>query len=260
MSEDVLLIEDRGAVRWLTLNRPAKLNALDDALIEAVQGALAAASEDEGVRVVVLTGSGSAFCAGLDLQAQMEKGIAFDPDDRLGWVGRQALAVTRCAKPVIAAINGAAVGAGFGLALAADLRYIAAGSYVAAGYVRRALSPDAGVSYFLPRLIPPTHAMEILLTGRRVAAEECATLGLVNGVVEGERLTEHVQGVAEGLAAGPPLALRETKALVQRSLDQPLEAHLEEEWRTIQRVAFSEDVMEAISAFFEKREPRFVGR
>lgn len=260
MSDDVLLIEDRGGARWLTLNRPATLNALDDALIDALQDALHAASADEAVRVVVITGNGKAFCAGLDLQAQMAKGIHFDPDDTLGWVGRQALAVSNCAKPVIAALNGAAVGAGLGLALVADLRYIAEGSYVAAGYVKRGLSPDAGVSYFLPRLIPPTHAMEVLLTGRRVPAEECVRLGLVNEAVPLDELTTHVELVAQQLAAGPPLALRHTKALVQRSLGQPLDAHLADEWRTIQQVALSEDVMEAVAAFFQKREPQFKGR
>lgn len=254
---DVLRVEDREGVRLLVLNRPERLNALDDALVGALHGALHTASGDDGVRVVVVTGAGTAFCAGLDLQAQMAKGIQFDPDDDLGWVGRQALGVVGCQKPVIAALNGPAVGAGLGLALAADLRYLAEGSYVAAGYVRRALSPDAGVSYFLPRLIPPTHAMEILLTGRRVPAEECQRLGLVNALFPAETLLAGAMAVATRIAAGPGLALRLTKGLVHRSLDQDLPTHLRDEWATIQRVATSEEVAEALVAFLEKREPRW---
>lgn len=260
MSEDVLIQEDTSGVRTLTLNRPRQMNALDDALVAALQEALHAASADTAVRVVILTGASGAFCTGLDLQAQMQKGIQFDPNDELGWVGRQALAVVECAKPVIAAINGPAVGAGLGLALAADLRYMAADSYVMAGYVRRALSPDAGVSYFLPRLIPPTHAMEIMLTGRKVAAEECARLALVNALFPAEKLMEKVQTIAERLAAGPPIALSLTKQLAQRSLDQDLLAHLRDEWATIQKTALTEDVMEAMMAFMQKRDPVFRGR
>lgn len=260
MSEDVLLLDDTNGVRTLTLNRPRQMNALDDTLVAALQEALHAASADATVRAVILTGAHEAFCAGLDLQAQMQKGIQFTPDDDLGWVGRQALAVVQCAKPVIAAINGPAVGAGLGLALAADMRYMAAESYVMAGYVRRALSPDAGVSYFLPRLIPPTHAMEIMLTGRKVAAEECARLGLVNALFPAETLMAEVRAVAERLAAGPPIALSLTKQLTQRSLDQALVVHLRDEWATIQKSALTEDVMEAMMAFMQKRDPVFRGR
>jgi len=257
---DTLLVDDAGGVRTLTLNRPARMNALDDELVEAVQQALHNASEDDSARVVVITGAGQGFCAGLDLHAQMEKGIAFDAGDDLGWVGRQALALVNCAKPVIAAINGPAVGAGFGLALAADLRYMAEGAYVAAGYVRRALTPDAGVSYFLPRLIPPTLAMEILLTGRNVDAGECRELGLVNGLFPASSLMDEVRGVAGRLAAGPPVALRMTKQLARRSLEQDLLAHLRDEWATIQQAAQTQDVMEAVMAFLQKREPVFRGR
>lgn len=257
---DVLLIEDENRVRTLTLNRPQQMNALNDELIETLQQAFYAASEDSSVRVVVVTGAGGAFCAGLDLQAQMQKGISFDPADDLGWVGRQALAVLQCQKPVIAAINGPAVGAGLGLALAADLRYLAQESYVMAGYVRRALSPDAGVSYFLPRLISPTHAAEIMLTGRRVSANECERLNLVNALFPASQLMESVRTVAEELAKGPPIALRLTRQLLQRSYEQDLITHLRDEWNTIQQSAFTADVAEAMMAFLEKRDPAFEGR
>jgi 2-(1,2-epoxy-1,2-dihydrophenyl)acetyl-CoA isomerase len=170
------------------------------------------------------------------------------------------LATVRCEKPIIAAINGAAAGAGFGLALAADLRLIARGARVSAGYVRRGLSPDAGVSYLLPRLIGLARASDILLTGRDVDADEALRSGLVAGVHDDVTFADDVARYAERLAAGPPIALALTKRLLASAFDASLEEQLRRELVAIKTCFASEDVAEAIRAFGEKRTPTFTGR
>jgi 2-(1,2-epoxy-1,2-dihydrophenyl)acetyl-CoA isomerase len=169
------------------------------------------------------------------------------------------LAVTGCEKPVIAAVNGVAAGAGFGLALACDVRIVAAEASMTAGYVRRALSPDAGVSHFLPRLVGAARAADILLTGRDVSAEEAERIGLASHVVPLERFAETVRGYAQALAAGPPIALALTKRLLAQSADMPLAAQLRDELAHIKTCFATRDVAEALTAFREKREPRFTG-
>ena len=170
-----LLVETTDAgVRTITLNRPERLNAVNARLAEELPVAVGQAAADDAVRVVVLTGAGRGFCAGLDLSEppSLPAGSLANRLDDLAWVGRWVTALVGCEKPVIAAVNGAAAGAGFGLALAADIRLVASTAKVTAGYVRRGLSPDAGVSYFLPRLVGLSRAAEIIFTGRDVDAAE----------------------------------------------------------------------------------------
>lgn len=248
-------------VRTITLNRPDKLNAVNGLLADELPRAVDAAARDDGVRVVVITGAGRGFCSGLDLSEppRLPEGSLADRLDRLAWVGRWALACARCEKPVIAAINGAAAGAGFGLALAADIRVAARGARLTAGYVRRGLSPDAGVSYNLPRLVGMARAAEILLTGRDIDAEEALRIGLVAAVFDDQSLAADARGYAERLAAGPPIAFALTKRLLGRSLESGLEEQLERELAAIKTCFASKDAQEAISAFREKRPPLFRG-
>src|SRR3954469_23069221 len=172
-------------VRVLTLDRPDKLNAVNNALSSPLSSAVADAAAEDAVRVVVITGAGRAFCAGLDLSEPptLPSSTRVERLDPYAWVGTWVHRVVRCEKPIIAAVNGPAAGAGFGLALACDVRIVASSAKLTAGYVRRGLSPDAGVSYFLPRHVGLSRASDILLTGRDVDAAEAERIGLAALVV-----------------------------------------------------------------------------
>ncbi len=164
-----------------------------------------------------------------------------------------------CEKPVFAAGNGAAAGAGFGLALACDLRIVAASARMTAGYARRGLSPDAGVSYFLPRHVGLARASDILLTGRDVDADEAARIGLATEVVVDDVFVDRVRAYAAQLAMGAPVAHALTKRLLVRSLDTELDTALRDELVSIKQCFTTRDVAEAIAAFREKRRPHFTG-
>jgi len=166
----------------------------------------------------------------------------------------------KCEKPVIAAVNGPAAGAGFGLALATDIRLVASSARLSAGYVRRGLSPDAGVSFLLPRIIGLSRATEILFTGRDIDAAEAERIGLAAMVIADDGFGDHAHEYAERLAAGPPNALALTKRLVTTSLESTFEAQLERELAYIKTCFASADAAEALAAFSEKRRPQFGGR
>jgi len=249
-------------VRTITLNRPDRLNAVNPRLADELPAAVQEAAADDAVRAVVITGAGRGFCAGLDLAepALMGTGTRAERLDDLAWVGRWVLAMTGCEKPVIAAVNGAAAGAGFGLALAADIRLVSSAATMTAGYVRRGLSPDAGVSYFLPRQVGLARAADILMSGRDVSADEAERIGLASRVIPADRFGEEVAAYAARLAAGPPVALALTKRLLRATLDTPLVPQLRDELASIKTCFATQDVQEAMTAFREKRAPVFGGR
>jgi 2-(1,2-epoxy-1,2-dihydrophenyl)acetyl-CoA isomerase len=249
-------------VRTITFDRPDKLNAVNGALALSLADALDDAGRDDAVRVVVITGAGRAFCAGLDISAPPEIPTATLADrlDPYAWVGRWVQRVVACEKPVIASVNGPAAGAGFGLALACDIRIVAASARMSAGYVRRGLSPDAGVSYFLPRHVGLARAADILLTGRDVDAAEAERIGLAALVVPDGELATATAAFAARLAAGPPVAHALTKRLLVASYEQPLDSQLREELVHIKYCFSTADVGEAMTAFREKRSPTFEGR
>lgn len=249
-------------VHTITLNRPDRLNAIDPELADALPRAIDSAAADDAIRAVVITGAGRGFCSGLDLSVppRLPDDTRVQRLDRFAWVGRLVLSLSNCEKPVIAAVNGPAAGAGFGLALGADIRLVAASAKLTAGYVRRALSPDAGVSFLLPRLIGMSRATEILFTGRDVDAAEAERIGLAAMVFADDKFAESAQQYAEVLAAGPPTALALTKRLLIASLDVPLETQLQQELAYIKTCFASQDVAEAMAAFAQKREPKFTGR
>ncbi len=249
-------------VRTIVLDRADRLNAVNDALAFSVGDALADAAADDAVRVVVITGAGRAFCAGLDLAEPpaLPQATRADRLDPYAWVGTWVQRVVACEKPVIAAVNGPAAGAGFGLALACDIRIIAQSAKLTAGYVRRGLSPDAGVSYFLPRHVGLARASDILLSGRDVDAAEALLIGLATLVVPDDEFAGAVAGYAAQLAQGPPIAQALTKRLLVQSFDKPLDFALRDELTQIKVCFATRDVAEAISAFREKRVPAFQGR
>jgi 2-(1,2-epoxy-1,2-dihydrophenyl)acetyl-CoA isomerase len=245
----------------ITLNRPDRLNAVNPALAAELPAAVAEAARDDRARVVVITGAGRGFCAGLDLSEppSLPTGALAARLDDLAWVGRWVTSMVACEKPVIAAVNGAAAGAGLGLALAADIRLVSSAARVTAGYVRRGLSPDAGVSYFLPRLVGLSRAAEIIFTGRDVDAAEAERIGLASRVIDAEAFAPTVAEFARQLAAGPPVAYALTKRLLAQSLDTPLVPQLRDELTHIKTCFVSADVREALTAFREKRAARFTG-
>ena len=263
MSYDHLLVSTSASgVRTITLNRPERLNAVNPRLADELPTAIDDAARDDAVRVVVVTGAGRGFCAGLDLS---EPPTLPDENlrarlDPLAWVGRWVLAAMRCEKPLIAAVNGPAAGAGLGLALATDIRLVARGARVTAGYVRRGLSPDAGVSYLLPRLIGLSRASEILFSGRDVDADEAVRIGLAAAMFDDDAFAEQVTRYAERVAAGPPIAFALTKRLLASTFDVSLEDQLARELVAIKTCFASQDVAEAMRAFGERRAPAFRGK
>lgn len=242
-------------VRTIMLDRPERLNAVNSTLATELPAALTEAAWDDNVRVVVITGAGRGFCAGLDLRdpALLDQSTRVGRLDDLGWVGRWVLAMASCEKPVIAAVNGPAAGAGFGLALAADLRLVSTAATLTAGYVRVGLSPDAGMTYYLPRIIGLGPATDILLTGRDVSAEEALRLGLATSVYPAESFTAEVSAYAARLAEGPPIALALTKRLLRQSLDTPLLPQLRDELTHVKTSYESDAARDAMRAFTEQR-------
>src|SRR4051812_13373914 len=218
-------------VRTIVIDRPDRLNAVNSELAFSLGDALADAGAEDAVRVVVITGAGRAFCAGLDLSEppSLPSVTRADRLDPYAWVGTWVHRVTACEKPVIAAVNGAAAGAGFGLALACDIRLVARSAKMTAGYVRRGLSPDAGVTYFLPRHVGLARAMDILLTGRDVDSSEAERIGLAVQVIDDESFADRVAAYASLLARGAPVAQALTKRLLARSIDTVLDVQLRDE-------------------------------
>jgi 2-(1,2-epoxy-1,2-dihydrophenyl)acetyl-CoA isomerase len=265
----VLVEETAGFVRILRLNRPERKNALSDELGWAIVRAIARAAADDGVRVIAITGNGDAFCSGADLARDRAADGLVSPLsaqgqqlDDLGWIGRFLLAIRfDCDKPVVAAVNGVAVGAGLALALCADMRIAADTAHVHPGYIRAGTSPDGGLSWTLPLLIGHEAAMRFLLDPRMVPAGEAHARGLIGEVVPAAELEVRLRTYCERLAGLAPIGVRQTKRLaVRASIAPDVEAHLRDELRYVGRGLASEDGKEAVRAIFEKREPRFTGR
>lgn len=255
-----VLVEIDGAVGTLTLNRPEKLNALVGSMRDQIAAGLAALGENEAVRVVIVTGAGRAFCAGADVSylARMIEEDAIDEARLLVEAGaRVAHTITEMPKPVIAAINGAAAGAGTNLALACDLRIAAEGAVIGQTFNRIGLHPDWGATYFTPRLVGPARAAELFFLADMIDASEAERIGLVNKVVPANRLMDVTRDMAERLAAKPALPIRLAKQAVRRSLASNLDEMLEFEIAAQEACFRSEDAREGTRAFVEKREPRF---
>ncbi|WP_046731339.1 enoyl-CoA hydratase/isomerase family protein [Streptomyces humi] len=256
--EPVLLSADSGGVRTLTLNRPHRRNAVDRDLWAALRQALTEATHDRAVRALVLTGADGAFCSGADLTSGAQD--PRHPLDKVRDLNEVAVLLNELPVPTVAKVNGAAVGAGWNLALGCDLVVATPESRFSQIFARRGLSPDCGGSWLLPRLAGLQQARRLALLAEMIDAEEARSLNLVTWVVPAEEIDEFTADLAGRLAAGPPLALAGTKALLNEGTDRTLREALAAEART-QTVNFaSTDVSEAYAAFAEKREPRFTGR
>jgi 2-(1,2-epoxy-1,2-dihydrophenyl)acetyl-CoA isomerase len=254
----VLLSEREAGVLTLTLNRPEVLNGLTDELLDAVANGCREAAADDSVRVVVITGAGRGFCSGQDLRAGVEGG---DVDIR-GHLRNHYVPMIRAMreleKPVIASVNGVAAGAGMSLALAADFRIAGESATFIQAFVRIGLVPDAGSSYFLPRLVGVAKALELTMLGETVDSAEALRLGLVHRTVLDEELSTATADFATRLAHAPRSAGL-IKHLIHSSLDNDLDTQLEREEEAQGIAAQSDDFAAGIAAFLAKHPPEFTG-
>jgi enoyl-CoA hydratase/carnithine racemase len=257
-----LLYEVKDRVATITLNRPDKLNAFTGPMITAWARALQEAQQDDNVNVVVVTGAGRAFCAGGDV-ARMGEGepSPLDHKNEL-WehIHRVPRTLEAMDKPVIAMVNGVAVGAGMGMALMCDLRIASDEARFSTGYVKVGLVPGDGDTYFLPRLIGTARALELLWTSDFVDAIHAERLGIVNHVVPAAELREFTYGLAIRIAEGPQVPIRMIKRLVYQSLRLDLRTHLDLVSSHMAVVRQTADHAEGVRAFKDKRPPKFRGR
>jgi len=259
-----VLIETRNeAVVTLAMNRPERMNALNNELATALNEALRRLTADLSVNVVVLTGTGRAFCAGGDLGAigaGRAKGDASELAPLLRSGMQAVLRMRTMPQPVIAAVNGAAAGAGMNLALAADIRVAAETAVFGQNFAKVGLYPDYGGTYFLPQLVGPSIAAEMFYTGDMIDAKTAMQLGIVNHVVPGDALQGEVQKLAQKIANGPQVAIREVKRTVFARDEKAMTDALEREVEAQLKCFHSQDCAEGIRAFLEKRPPKFQGR
>ena len=261
-TEDLLCrVEDRVAV--LTLNRPEARNALTWDLKWALLDVIPKLGQDDDVGCLLLTGAGASFCAGGDTKNMKKEGTPPSPEDRVKILRREHQIpawIHRLEKPVIAALPGAAAGAGMALALSCDMRILAERAFLVTSYSRLAVSGDYGSSWFLTQLVGTAKARELLFSAERVPSAECLALGLANRVVPDDALAEESMAMARRIAAGPPIALRMMKDNLNRALHQDLQSCLDLEAERMVRGSMTEDYLEGVAAFSEKRSPVFRGR
>lgn len=255
-----ILIEKDGPIGWIRINRPERLNAFTGTMRDEIEAGLFAFERDEHIRCIVITGIGRAFSTGGDVMV-MEK-LAEDDDadsfEELVRIGaRIARTIDRMAKPVIAAVNGPAAGAGACLALACDLRIASENATIGFTFIRVGLHPDWGGSYFLPRLAGPALATELLLTGGMINAERAERHGIFNRVVPGPELEPAARDLANQIAAGPTQIVSAIKRSLRASLNSTLDEMLEREIGAQLEAFGSPDFKEGLKAFIEKRAPRF---
>lgn len=249
-----IIVENEDGVAKITLNRPEVLNALDTEIVNELKTAIKNVGEDESVRAVVITGTGRGFCSGADL------GASGDVVTGLSEVHTIIKGITNMEKPVVALINGAAAGAGLDLAMACDIRIASEKAKLSEIFVKRGLLPDCGGTYFLPRLVGLSKAKELIFTGEIIDAKEAERIGLVNKVVSAEELESTGMEMARKLAKGPTLAIGKAKIAINRAVATNLDSALKDAFNAMSFILGTEDALEGVMAFVEKREPKFKGK
>lgn len=271
MSYENLLFEKQDHIGLVTLNRPERLNALSRGLHRDTMAVVEEIRQDDSVWTVVVTGAGRGFCSGADVQATPRgpDGKPLPPPgpanhaemlDEFHWIGDQALAFHGLDKPVIAAMNGVCAGAGMSLALACDMRVGSEHARFKTVFLERNLSPDSGMSWFLPRIVGHSRAMDLILTSREVGADEAYRIGLLDRLVPHERLLEESFDLARSIMRWPPVAVRAAKRVTNQNMNLRLDDALRNE---IAHLGFgrkaTNDALESRAALVEKRTPRYTG-
>ena len=260
MTYECLLYAVKDRIARLTLNRPERLNALSDTLREDFYDALTKSAADSDVGVLVITGAGRGFCSGGDVKTMGSRPIPAPMDKFAPRRDRIILAMQDCPKPIIAAINGPAAGAGMNLALACDIRIASTAAKFSQAFVKRGLHPDWGGTYFLPRVVGIAKACELIFTGDTIDAAEALRLGIVNAVVAPEALMDESYKLAAKIAAGPSVAIQLAKRALYHSQHADLRSALEFETFAQNITRETEDSKEGAKSFVEKRPPVFKGK
>jgi enoyl-CoA hydratase/carnithine racemase len=263
MSE--VLLEKTGHVAVLTLNRPDRLNAISGEMLDTLSTNLIELDADRSVRVIVITGAGRGFCAGLDLvDATSGKGIgAVDNPGMPPQLDLRTAPPTvlhSLNTPTLCALNGGAAGYGMDLALGCDIRIAAESAKLAAAFTRRGVLPESGGTWLLPRLVGWAKASEIIFTGRTLSSEQCLELGLVNSVVPDELLMKETLALAEEIAANAPMAVQSSKRMMRAAESDGFDDHVDRVFLQLLPLFRSRDFREGMAAFLEKRKPEFEGR
>jgi enoyl-CoA hydratase/carnithine racemase len=255
-------VTNEAGVRWIALNRPESKNGLTDAVNQQLIDALDGAAADKAIRCVVVTGTGGNFCSGLDLKAMAAGAMGgFDnvEEHMRKYFHGLIRAVRRVEKPVVALVDGAAVGYGCDLALACDLRIGTERTRFGEVFVKRGLMPDGGGTWTLPRLVGVGKALELMFTGDLVGADDALKMGLLTRIIPSAEAEQQAWEFAKRLAAGPPLVHAWIKRAVYAAQSTDLDAALENEVRGQMQLLRSKDFFEGIAAFFQKRAPNFSG-
>lgn len=263
---DQLLCEVREQVAVITLNRPESRNALGNIITPALRRMIRERDEDPDVGALLITGAGTAFCAGGDVKgmANSSPAVEMTLDQKVARLKERQRTLTGALvavrKPTVAALPGPAAGAGLAIALACDIRIAATSAFISTGYARVGLSGDYGIAWLLTRLVGTAKARELLFTADRVDSVTCESLGLVNRVVPDKNFRDDAFAFAKSLADGPAVALRHMKDNLDDALTQPFLTALDGEAERLVQSAQTDDHEEAVRAFVEKRKPNFTGR
>lgn len=263
MTEPAVLYETKDLIAQITLNRPENRNSMTEEVLDGFREAVSRVHRDSELRCVIITGTGKSFCAGADFRSQIQRGDPEGgslPQERSFAMYEPFLALLRVEIPIVAAMNGHAIGGGLGLAIVSDLRVANREAKYGANFVRLGFHPGMATTYILPRLLGVPRAIELLLTGRLVSGAEAAEIGLAHYAVDADRVLERAWELAREVAEAAPVAVRLTKRSIYRGLAWDPNTAAEIEAHAQSRTLEMDDAQEGIRALLEKRSPQFRGR